>query len=69
MLRKLSGGDDDCREGTCPTLWGTEDAAHYLVQGYVVTDPEHLRQISAPEGEAVVRVPADVLERYFRANR
>ncbi|MFC5662291.1 hypothetical protein ACFP3U_04770 [Kitasatospora misakiensis] len=67
-LRKLSG-DSDCKSGTCPTLWGTEDGTDALVQGYVVTDPEQLAQIDLPEGETVVRVPMNILEDYFRARR
>jgi hypothetical protein len=68
MLRKLSG-DPECRNGTCPTLWCTEDAEDYVVQGYVVTDPERLAQLDLPEGETAVVVPAAVLEGYFRAQR
>ncbi|AZQ73238.1 hypothetical protein ABZ545_27560 [Streptomyces abikoensis] len=68
MLRKLSG-DPDCKNGTCPTLWATEDAGSYVVQGYVVTDPERLAQLDLPEGESAVLVPAAVLEGYFRAQR
>ncbi|MER7751494.1 hypothetical protein [Kitasatospora sp. NPDC097643] len=67
-LRKLSG-DSDCKNGTCPTLWSTEDETTYLVQGFVVTDPDQLAQIGLPPGETVVRVPANVLEDYFRAQR
>ncbi|MDY0811868.1 DUF6879 family protein [Kitasatospora purpeofusca] len=54
-LRKLSG-DSDCKSGTCPTLWETEDNTAFLVQGYVVTDPEQLAQIDLPQGETVARV-------------
>jgi hypothetical protein len=68
MLRKLSG-DPDCKNGTCPTLWGTEDGQNYVVQGYTVTDPERLAQLKLPEGETVVMVPAAVLEEYFSAHR
>lgn len=68
MLRKLSG-DSECRNGTCPTLWGTEDAKDYVVQGYVITDPERLAQLDLPEGETAVVVPAAVLEEYFRAQQ
>lgn len=66
MLRKLSG-DPDCKNGTCPTLWATEDGAGFVVQGYVVTDPEQLAQLDLPEGETAVSIPAAVLEEYFRA--
>lgn len=68
MLRKLSG-NPDCKNGTCPTLWATEDAQHYVVQGYMVTAPERLAQLNLPEGETAVMVPAAVLEEYFGARR
>nr|WP_206303103.1 hypothetical protein [Streptomyces sp. S10(2018)] len=67
-LRKLSG-DSDCKNGTCPTLWGTDDGKDYVVQGYVITDPERLAQLDLPEGETAVMVPATVLEECFRAQR
>ncbi|MEV7846172.1 hypothetical protein ACIP72_10415 [Streptomyces cyaneofuscatus] len=65
---KLSG-DPACKNGTCPTLWSTEDGTDYVVQGFVVTDPERLAQLALPEGEAAVVIPAAVLEGYFRAQR
>ncbi|SBV01181.1 hypothetical protein YW5DRAFT_06546 [Streptomyces sp. Ncost-T6T-1] len=68
MLRKLSGAPE-CRNRTCPTLWGPEDAKDYVVQGYAITDPERLAQLDLPEGETVVVVPAAVLEKHFRAQR
>ena len=44
---------------TCPTLRRT-DRGTYLVQGYVVSDPEALAELNIPEGEAVVEVPAEL---------
>ncbi|MGW3950710.1 hypothetical protein ACWEKM_07065 [Streptomyces sp. NPDC004752] len=67
-LRKLSDGPE-CKNGTCPTLWGTEDGKGFVVQGYVIIDPERLAQLDLPEGESAVMVPAAVLEEYFRAQR
>lgn len=66
-LRKLSG-DPDCKNGTCPTLWATADRKGYVVQGYVITDPDHLAQLAVPEGETAVLVPTAVREGYFRAD-
>ncbi|MEV6735621.1 Scr1 family TA system antitoxin-like transcriptional regulator [Streptomyces sp. NPDC051104] len=43
-LRKLSG-DPECKNGTCPTLWGTDDGNDYVVQGYVINDPEQAVQL------------------------
>ncbi|AOT59502.1 MULTISPECIES: hypothetical protein [Streptomyces] len=67
-LLKLSG-DPDCKNGTCPTLWGTPDGQDYVVQGYVITDSERLAQLDLPPGESAVVVPAAVLEGFFRARR
>ncbi|GHA20985.1 hypothetical protein GCM10010329_50530 [Streptomyces spiroverticillatus] len=64
MLRKLSG-DPECKNGTCPTLFVTEDEKNYVVQGYVITDPERLAQLQLPEGESAVLIPRAVLEEYF----
>jgi hypothetical protein len=65
MLRWLSG-ESSCKNGTCPTLWGTENG-DYVVQGYVIIDPERLAELNLPEGETAVVIPATVLEGYFRA--
>ncbi|MDX3238261.1 hypothetical protein PV392_21735 [Streptomyces sp. ME03-5709C] len=66
-LRKLSG-DPDCRNGTC-TPWGTVDDKEYVVQGYVINDPEPPARLDLPEGETAVVIPAAVPEEYFRAHR
>ncbi len=66
MLRWLSG-EGSCKNGTCPTLWGTEDQQNYVVQGYVITDPVRLAELNLPAGESAVMVPSEVLESYFRA--
>ncbi|MFE0688800.1 hypothetical protein ACFV0Z_11730 [Streptomyces xiamenensis] len=68
MLRKLTS-DSDCKQGNCPNLWATESGDAYVVQGYVITDPQWLTQLSLPEGETAVRIPAAVLEDYFHAHR
>ncbi|MFJ1545878.1 hypothetical protein [Streptomyces sp. NPDC088246] len=68
MLRKLTG-DPNCKNGTCPTLWATEDEKNYIVQGYAITDPERLAQLALPEGETAVMVPVAMLEEYFNARR
>ena len=67
-LRKLSG-DPACKNGTCPTLWGTDDGKDFVVQGYVITDHDRLAQLDLPDGESAVVVPVAVLEEYFRARR
>ncbi|MEY9946217.1 hypothetical protein [Kitasatospora sp. GAS1066B] len=64
MLRWLSG-EGSCNDGTCPTLWGTEEGK-YVVQGYVITDPARLAELNLPAGESAVEVPEAVLDNYFR---
>ncbi|WP_240617184.1 hypothetical protein [Nocardioides speluncae] len=39
-----------------PTLYKT-DRGSWVVQGWVVTDPEALRQLNVPDGETVVEIP------------
>jgi hypothetical protein len=56
-LRKLSG-EPDCKNGNCPTLWGTTDGREYVVQEYVIHDPERLAQLDLPERETAVMVSA-----------
>lgn len=52
--------DTSPTRNTCPTLRRT-DRGTYLVQGYVVTDPEALAELNIPDGETVVEVPAELL--------
>ncbi|MFC9908639.1 hypothetical protein [Streptomyces sp. NPDC059862] len=49
-LRKLSG-DPERKNGTRPTLWGTDDGKNYVVQGYVITAPERLAQLAPRRGD------------------
>jgi hypothetical protein len=45
----------------CPTLLET-DHDTYLVQGWIVTDPEALSQLNIPETETVVEVPKSLFD-------
>ncbi|HEV7453311.1 MAG TPA: hypothetical protein VGO16_18420 [Pseudonocardiaceae bacterium] len=63
------GKDPSSQEGQSPTLFATDrtDRKTYIVQGWVVTDPEALADIGLiPEGEALIEVPEDVLKFYVR---
>jgi len=53
----------DSTPNDSPTLYAT-DRESYLVQGYVVSDPEALAEMRIPEGESVVEVPK-VLMKYL----
>jgi hypothetical protein len=56
LIMKLTFLGKDSTPNDSPTLYET-DRETYLVQGYVVTDPEALSQMRLPEGETVVEVP------------
>ncbi|WP_435107724.1 hypothetical protein [Nocardiopsis synnemataformans] len=58
---KLTKITDGCENKNCPAVYET-DKGTYIVQGYVVSDPEVLAGIGLPEGESVVEVPADMLK-------
>jgi hypothetical protein len=51
----------DSTPNDSPTLYAT-DRETYLVQGYMVTDPDALGQMRIPEGEAVVEVPRRLMQ-------
>lgn len=52
-------GDDDCKDGDCPTVYRT-DRDTIAVQGSRVDHP-------APDGEAIVEIPAGLLAKAVRA--
>lgn len=43
-----------------PTLFAT-DRESYVVQGWIVTDPEILAMIAVPDDETIVEVPATLM--------
>jgi hypothetical protein len=51
----------DSTPNDSPALYET-DRETFLVQGYVVTDPEALSQLPIPEGETVVEVPKRLMK-------
>jgi hypothetical protein len=57
---KLTFLGKDSTPNDSPTLYAS-DRETYLVQGYVVTDPEALAQMRIPEGETVVEVPVRLM--------
>ena len=46
----------ETESGNSPTLYDT-DQDTYLIQGWVVDDPETLSQLALPDGETAVIVP------------
>jgi hypothetical protein len=47
-------------------MYRTEEGVYYI-QGYVVTAPEVLAEMNVPEGEAVVRITADLVQMIAQA--
>jgi hypothetical protein len=60
-IMKLTFLGKDSTPNDSPTLYAT-DRETYLVQGYVVTDPEALSQMRVPDGETVVEVPKRLMK-------
>jgi hypothetical protein len=56
----------ECEKGTCATLYRLEGTGDLLVQGYNVDNAGALVGIEIPAGENVVRIPAEIIERYAR---
>ncbi|MFC5834673.1 hypothetical protein [Nonomuraea insulae] len=47
--------------GHSPTLW--EDGDDYVIQGFAVSDPEHIAAIGGvPANELVIRVPKRLMK-------
>lgn len=64
MHVQFLGKDPESQVGNSPTLFATDrtDRKTFIVQGWVVTDPEALSEIGdVPEGEAIIEIPADIL--------
>ncbi|MFD3550079.1 hypothetical protein ACFWUW_31615 [Streptomyces sp. NPDC058655] len=55
----------ECEKGTCATLYRVHGTGDLLVQGYDTTDAE-TAGLDVPAGETVVRIPAEIIERYAR---
>lgn len=61
----IAGGN--CSDGTCPTIWTTDNPEIMAVQGAVLADSQALADIGEiPGHETVVLVPRSLLEGYAR---
>jgi hypothetical protein len=60
-IMKITFLGKDSTPNDSPTLYAT-DRETYLVQGYVVTDPDALAAMHIPRGETVVEVPKRLME-------
>lgn len=64
MHARFLGKDPESQVGNSPTLFATDrtDRKTFIVQGWVVTDPQALAELGdIPAGEAVIEIPADIL--------
>ncbi|MET7334276.1 hypothetical protein [Nonomuraea sp. NPDC005650] len=58
--------DPDSNPTQSPTLYRT-DRGSWVVQGWVVTDPDALKEMNIPDGETAVEIP-DRLVPFFRTD-
>lgn len=56
----------ECERGACATLYRVDGTGDLLVQGYDIDDAGVLTGIEIPAGETIVRIPAEIIERYAR---
>jgi hypothetical protein len=61
MRLRLIAGDPESDPTNSPTLYRT-DRGSWVVQGWVVTDPEALAAMNIPEGETCVEIPDRMIE-------
>lgn len=60
MQLTFIGKDPDSNPTGSPTVYRT-DRDSWVVQGWVVTNPEVLAQMEIPEGETCVEIPDRIL--------
>jgi hypothetical protein len=56
MRLTLVAGDPDSQPTNSPTLYKT-DRGSWIIQGWVVTEPDALAEMNIPEGESCVEIP------------
>jgi hypothetical protein len=61
MRLTFIGKDPDSIPEGSPTVYRT-DSGSWIVQGWVVTDPEALAQMDIPEGETAVEIPDRIIQ-------
>jgi hypothetical protein len=64
---QLVASDPESNPSNSPTLYRT-DRGSWLVQGWVVTDPDALTEMNIPAGESVVEIP-DRMIQFFEEDR
>ncbi|MFF0339681.1 hypothetical protein [Kribbella sp. NPDC004875] len=64
MKLTLVAGDPESHPTNSPTLYKT-DRGSWVVQGWVVDDPDALATLNLPEGETAVEIP-DRMIQFFK---
>jgi hypothetical protein len=64
MQLTFMGKDPESNPTGSPTVYRT-DRGSWVVQGWVVADPETLAQMNIPDGETCVEIPDRMLQ-FFR---
>lgn len=64
MELTLVAGDPESRPNNSPTLYKT-DRGSWVVQGWVVDDPDALATLNLPDGETAVEIP-DRMIQFFK---
>jgi len=57
--------DPESNPDNCPSVYRT-DRDSWIVQGWVVSDPEALAELVIPEGESAVEIPDRLLRHFLR---
>jgi hypothetical protein len=60
MYLTLIGKDPDSNPTGSPAVYRT-DRSTWVVQGWVVTDPQALSHMNIPEGESAVEIPDRII--------
>ena len=64
MELTLVAGDPESHPTNSPTLYKT-DRGSWVVQGWVVDDPDALAKLNLPDGETAVEIP-DRMIQFFK---
>ena len=68
MRITLIGKDPESNPTGSATVYRT-DQETWIVQGWVMTDPEVLAQMNIPEGETVVEIPDRIVHFFGQGER
>ena len=64
MQLKVVHATANCNDSTCPTIYQDEQTGNFVIQGFVLKASDK-KDISIPEGEDAIVVPAAFLQAYI----